>query len=193
MAGLGETAVRYARASAKAAILGGKKPTMKLPPEFSENRGVFVTIKDYPSGELLGCIGYPEPTHPLAEALAGSAVSAALEDPRFPPLTKDTVEWATFEVTILSKPEPFDVPNADLPKVVEVGRHGLILSFGGARGLLLPQVPTEQGWDVLEYLEGLSRKTGLGKDAWKDPGAKISWFTGEIYAEIDPNGRVERL
>lgn len=190
---MGETAVRYARASAKAAILGGKKPTMKLPPEFSENRGVFVTIKDYPSGELLGCIGYPEPTHPLAEALAGSAVSAALEDPRFPPLTKDTVEWATFEVTILSKPEPFDVPNADLPKVVEVGRHGLILSFGGARGLLLPQVPTEQGWDVLEYLEGLSRKTGLGKDAWKDPGAKISWFTGEIYAEIDPNGRVERL
>lgn len=189
----GETAVRYARASAEAVISRKPEVAMALPKEFSENSGVFVTIKGYPSGNLRGCIGYPEPVFPLAEALSASAVSAALEDPRFPPMSAEELEKVTFEVTVLSKPMLFDVPNAELPKVVEVGKHGLILSLYGARGLLLPQVPVEQGWDVLEYLEGLSYKSGLGKGAWKDPDAKVYWFTGDIYSEVAPMGKVVRL
>lgn len=195
--GAGSIAVRYARAYATAAASGarGKVPpgTLPDPPaEFGEPMGVFVTLKKFPSGDLRGCIGYPEPVMPFGEALVRAAASAAVDDYRFRPVTLEEMDSITVEVTALSVPRAFDVLPEDLPSAVDVGRHGLIISLGGARGLLLPQVPVEWGWDAIEYLENLSMKAGLHRNAWKDPDTQLSWFTGEVFSETEPYGETER-
>ena len=159
--------------------------------EYSENSGVFVTINTYPDGHLRGCIGYPEPIFPLSEALYRSAVSAC-HDPRFPSLRKDELEKVTVEVTILSNPTLIPGDKDEVKASIVIGRDGLILDSPKGRGLLLPQVPTEWNWDVIEFLENLSRKAGLSQDAWKDDGSRIYSFTGEIFSETSPKGEIVR-
>jgi len=159
--------------------------------EYSENSGVFVTINTYPDGHLRGCIGYPESVFPLSEALYRSAVSVC-HDPRFPSLRKDELEKVTVEVTILSNPTLIPGDKDEVKNSIVIGRDGLILDSPKGRGLLLPQVPTEWNWDVIEYLDNLSRKAGLSKDAWKDDGSRIYSFTGEIFSETSPKGEIVR-
>lgn len=185
----GILAVRTARATAEAET---RNETLdaSLPPSFDDLKGVFVTISEFPSGDLRGCIGYPEPLFPLKEVLLRSA-EAACHDPRFPALTFEETKSCTFEVTILTVPETisFDSPESLLDQIV-IGRDGLILEFGGARGLLLPQVPVEWGWNKKEYLTYLSLKAGLSEDTWLSPGVKISRFEGEIFSETSPGGEI---
>ena len=156
---------------------------------YVEHSGVFVTINTYPDGDLRGCIGYPEPVFQLSEALFRSAKSAC-HDPRFLPLEKDELDNITVEVTILSKPTLIPGTKDDVKKQIIIGRDGLILDAPRGRGLLLPQVPVEWNWNVTEYLENLSRKAGLGKDAWMNEDARIYSFTGEIFSETSPNGEI---
>ena len=156
-----------------------------------EKFGVFVTINTYPDGHLRGCIGYPEPVFSLSEALYRSAVSAC-HDPRFPALREEELENITVEVTVLSKPELMPGSKDEVKNRIVIGRDGLILDSPKGRGLLLPQVPTEWNWNVMEYLENLSRKAGLSKDAWKDDRTRIYSFTGEIFSELTPNGEIVR-
>ncbi len=188
---LGGEAVRAARKAAEAETQGNAEN-----PEFSngfgEPSGVFVTISEHPSGNLRGCIGYPEPVLPLGQAIV-SASRSACHDPRFPPLTLREAEKCVFEVTILTRPKKikFSSPE-DLLKNIEIGRDGLILSYKGRRGLLLPQVPVEWGWDKEEYLEHLSAKAGLTQNAWKNEGVTIESFQGEIFTEESPRGEVLR-
>jgi len=160
---------------------------------FDEKRGVFVTINTYPTHNLRGCIGIPEPIMPLKNAIKEAALSAT-HDPRFPPLKENELENIVIEITILTKPQLVKVnkPQEYLEKI-KIGRDGLIAEQGFYRGLLLPQVPVEQGWDVEEFLSHTCWKAGLPFDAWFDENTKIYKFEGQIFTEVKPkNGIVEK-
>lgn len=170
-------------------VLMPQPPSDKLARPF----GVFTTLKKYPSGELRGCIGYPEPIKPLNRALAETAVLAATQDPRFPPVRSEELENLVVEVSVLTPPELLDSPKEELPKLVKIGRDGLIIRYGPYSGLLLPQVPVEFGWDPLEFLEQTAIKAGLPPDAWMWPETKVYRFTAEVFEEEYPKGPVHRV
>jgi uncharacterized protein (TIGR00296 family) len=155
--------------------------------------GVFTTIKRYPSGELRGCIGYPEPIKPLYRALSDTAVLAATDDPRFPPMTAEELDSVTIEVSALTPPKLLDVPKDELPKHIKVGRDGLIIRYGPYSGLLLPQVPVEEGWDAITFLNYTAMEAGLPPDAWRWPDTDIYTFQAEVFAEEFPKGPVKRV
>ncbi len=143
-------------------------------PLFDQLSGVFVTLKK--NGDLRGCIGYPEAVMPLRDAIIKSARSAALQDPRFHPVSKAELTSIKIEVTVLSPLFSID------PLDVVVGTHGLVVEMGNHRGLLLPQVPEEWGWNREEFIAHTCNKAGLPMDAWKK-GAKLFGFTGEVISE----------
>ena len=142
---------------------------------FQEKRGAFVTIKV--DEELRGCIGFPLPYKPLAETIIDVAIAAATEDYRFESLSLDELADAKFEISVLSRPEP--IGDA---KTVEVGKHGIIISKGFHKGLLLPQVPLEYNWDLETYLRHGCLKAGLDEDEWKR-GVQIEVFTAQVFSE----------
>ena len=150
--------------------------------EFGEPRGVFVTLKK--GGELRGCIGFPLPIMPLGKAVVGAAVAAAFEDPRFGPVRKEELGELEIEISVLTVPEIIAVerPEEYLERI-KVGRDGLIIEFMGYSGLLLPQVPVEQGWGAEEYLGHLCMKAGLPADTWKEQPVVIKSFQAEIIRE----------
>ena len=183
-------AVQVARKAIEAETVG-LSPEVEFPRSFDKKSGVFVTINTYPDGNLRGCIGYPEPAFPLKDALVYSAQSAC-HDPRFMPLSEREAVNCTVEVTILSVPVELECPKEELTKNILIGRDGLIIQFGRRRGLLLPQVPVEWGWDAEQFLEQLCAKAGLPSDAWKLKDATIWSFTGEIFHETSPRGEIKR-
>jgi len=140
-------------------------------------RGAFVTLKI--GGALRGCIGYPVPLKPLAETVVEMAIAAATQDYRFSPLRPEELERLEIEISVLTLPHP--VKDA---AEVEVGRHGIIVSKGFQRGLLLPQVPTEYGWDREAFLRHGCLKAGLPEDTWRR-GAKIEVFEAQVFSERD--------
>ncbi|MDD4245179.1 MAG: TIGR00296 family protein [Candidatus Methanomethylophilaceae archaeon] len=186
----GEAAVRLARKAVDAEAAGRIVSKEDIPAGMESPKGVFVTLKTYPGGRLRGCIGYPEPVLPQGEAIIASAVSAASRDPRFSPVSDKETDSVTVEVTILTVPETIEVPKSELPSRIVIGRDGLIISYRGRRGLLLPQVPEEWGWDQNEYLAQLSVKAGLNPDAWMRPDAEIQCFRGKVFTEETPRGNV---
>lgn len=139
-----------------------------------EFRGVFTTV--YLHRELRGCVGYPLAIAPLYRAVAETARAAAFEDSRFPALRAEEIPQLEISLSVLSPLSPI------LPEEVEVGRHGLVISYGNQRGLLLPQVPVEHGWGRVTFLEQTCKKAGLPKDAWEH-GAVIEAFTAEVFGE----------
>lgn len=140
-----------------------------------EKRGVFVTLKT--DGELRGCIGHPLPVLPLASAVVELAVAAASRDFRFEPLRPEEMKRTRIEISVLGLPKP-----VDNPQDVVVGKHGIIISKGFHKGLLLPQVPLEYGWDRETYLRHGCLKAGLGPEDWKK-GARIEVFTAQVFGE----------
>jgi len=159
--------------------------------KFNVKAGIFVTINKQNS--LRGCIGYPLPIKKLSEAVIDSAIAAATEDPRFPPVNVNEIDNITFEITVLSPPTKINVESYDdYLSIIKVGRDGLIIENKQNSGLLLPQVPKEYGWNVEEFLAHTSEKAGLEKDAWKDQNTIISRFEGIIFKEVSPNGKVVR-
>jgi uncharacterized protein len=190
-ASAGTAAVRTARAAAEAEVRGTVM-LVDTPAGFDARSGVFVTINLYPEGILRGCIGYPEPVLPLKDALVQSARSAC-HDPRFPALEADELSHVTFEVTVLSVPVTIQHSDADdLMSQIVLGRDGLVLTYGNRRAVFLPQVPVEWDWTKEEYLDNLSAKAGLPAGAWRDPGAALHAFTGEVFAELEPRGEIVR-
>ena len=153
-----------------------------LPEIFHEKLGVFVTLSI--NSNLRGCIGYPEPYMPLIDGLLDVSIAAAVEDPRFNPLSYDELKNIDVEVSVLTKPELVEVTSFnDYLEVLKVGRDGLIIENGYHRGLLLPQVPVEQKWDIKTFLENLCYKAGLTSDKWKDENTKIYSFQAQIFEE----------
>ncbi len=183
----GTIAVRLARSAIKANLSREVVETGDLPEVFGEKRGVFVTL--HKNGDLRGCIGYPEPIMQLLDAILDSAVSAAVRDPRFPPVRYEEMEEIVVEVTILTPPAKIDAMPSDMPKHVEVGKHGLIVRKDVYQGLLLPQVATEWGFDAEEFLSQTCIKAGLLPDAWLT-GAVVYSFEGQIFTELEPDGDV---
>ncbi len=144
-------------------------------PDFNEQRGVFVTL--HRGGELRGCIGYPLPYKPLWQAVIDNAIAAATEDPRFPAVTAVELPELDIEISVLTVPQ-----KVSGHEQVQLGRDGIIISQGCQRGLLLPQVPVEQGWSLEQYISYGCRKAGLPADEWKR-GVQIETFQAEVFAE----------
>ncbi len=143
---------------------------------FGQARGLFVTLRK--AGELRGCIGTLAGDGDLTRVVAEFALKAALEDPRFEPLAEAELESVRLEISVLTAPQPI----AGLHDIT-IGRDGLILESRGRRGLLLPQVATEWGFDRERFVAELCRKAGLPPDGWRDPAARIWAFQAEVFSE----------
>ena len=137
--------------------------------------GAFVTL--HRRGRLRGCVGQLPSKDPLVEVVAHCAKAAALEDPRFKPVRAEEVAELEIELSILSALE-----DVTLEKI-EAGKHGLVVSRGWQRGVLLPQVATEFHWQAARFLEETCVKAGLEREAWKDPHTRIQAFTAEVFSE----------
>jgi AmmeMemoRadiSam system protein A len=147
--------------------------------DFLETPGAaFVTLKI--DEELRGCIGSTEASDKLGKTIVHCAIAAAFRDPRFPPLSMQEYPFIDLEISVLS---PF--MKIEDPEEVIAGTHGIMVTRGYYRGLLLPQVATEYGWDRETFLGYSCRKAGLPADAWKDPRTTIEIFTAEVFGEKD--------
>ena len=142
------------------ASLQRREPVCLTPPShLCDPRGVFTTL--YLDSRLRGCVGYPSATLPLYRATIETARAAAFEDPRFAPLTVVEASGIEISLSVLSPLAPIT------PEEIQIGVHGLVISDGGRRGLLLPQVPVEHGWDRTIFLVQMCFKAGLPRDAWR--------------------------
>lgn len=179
----GKLLIKIARENIHDYLIGEKyEIPSNLPKIFYEKLGVFVTLNLH--NNLRGCIGYPEPYKPLIDALLDVSLAAAFDDPRFKPLTSQEYEDIDIEISVLTKPKEVLIDKYDeYFKKLKIGFDGLIIENGYHRGLLLPQVPIEQNWNMEEYLENLCYKAGLYADAWKDEKTRIYNFQAQIFHE----------
>ena len=189
--------VRLARRAITEYLKAGRKisPPPETPEELKVKCGVFVTLNRVLDGgkELRGCIGYPEPTLPLVEATIDSAINAAVSDPRFPPVELGEMDRIVVEVSVLTPLRLVEVSDPrEYPKKIKIGVDGIVVERGFYRGLLLPQVPVEWGWDSEEFLAHGCMKAGLPPDAWLDRETKIYKFQAIIFEEKTPNGEITR-
>ncbi|HEY5038114.1 MAG TPA: AmmeMemoRadiSam system protein A [bacterium] len=170
--------LQLARNAIQTTVQKGRKLPMveSLSPLLREKRGVFVTL--WMEGELRGCIGFPFPVKPLAEAVQEAAVSAALQDPRFPPVRMEELSRVEIEISVLTPPKLTE------PSQIQLGVHGLIARRGNRSGLLLPQVAMEYHWDKETFLQQTCVKAGLAPDDWREK-AEISSFEAQVFSEND--------
>lgn len=157
------------------ALQGREVDTTPPSDHLAEKRGAFTTLHLH--GQLRGCVGYVFPVRSLARTVAETAVAAALHDTRFLPLSLEEAREIDIEISVLSPLQPI------VAEDVEVGKHGLVVTLGGRRGLLLPQVPLEYGWDRETFLAETCHKAGLPGDAWEH-GATLEAFTAEVFSEL---------
>lgn len=141
--------------------------------------GCFVTIKQ--KGQLRGCIGNFQSERPLFKEVAEMAVASASKDPRFYPMKQEDLGDFTVEISVLSKLEKIE----DIQQI-EIGRHGIYLEKGYYRGVLLPQVATEHGWDRETFLKQTCIKAGLPPEAWRADDAEIYIFSAQVFGENYP-------
>src|SRR3984885_6945720 len=151
-----------------------RPPRSTLFPYTTLFRSVFTSL--YLNGALRGCVGYVLPIGSVYRAVVETTRAAAFEDTRFPPVKIDEAPHLQVELSVLSLPQPI------AHESIEIGRHGLLVSMAGRRGLLLPQVPLEHNWDRETFLNQTCRKAGLPMDAWRN-GATVEAFTAEIFGE----------
>jgi uncharacterized protein (TIGR00296 family) len=187
----GKNIVIYARNVIEEYVKNKEIPLCNFSGVFKDKKGAFVTIHTYPDYNLRGCIGIPLPVMSLCDAIKEGATSAT-HDPRFPPLKEEELDDIVIEVTVLSTPKLIKIKNPkDYFKDIVIGRHGLIVEQGFYKGLLLPQVPVEQGWDIEEFLNHTCIKAGLIPDAWFDKQTKVYKFDGQVFTEIKPRGEIK--
>jgi uncharacterized protein (TIGR00296 family) len=164
------------------------------PANLKEKLGVFVTLKNYSSDELRGCIGFPEPIEILAKATITSAIEAATGDPRFPQVAlKELEEDITIEISVLTTPKEIKTEPKNIPENISIGTDGLIIGKGLQRGLLLPQVAVEWKWDQEEFLANCCLKAGLPPDSWLLNDSKVFTFKATVFKERSPKGIVEKV
>jgi AmmeMemoRadiSam system protein A len=154
----------------------GAAPEVPETGALGDRRGAFVTLRR--GGELRGCIGRFDPEGSLARTVADMAVAAAFEDPRFPPLRPEEIHDLELHVSALGPRHP--LPD---PARLRVGEHGLAVRQGWHRGVLLPVVAVERGWDAPTFLKHACLKAGLRPDAWLDPSTTVEVFDAEEFGE----------
>jgi AmmeMemoRadiSam system protein A len=185
-----EILLRLARLSIREQILEDEAlrdelDTLAVTPQLRAKAGVFVTLKSpadtksLPDGRLRGCIGIMVSDKPLYESVIETAPKAALQDPRFPPLTAEELPEVRISLSILSPMQRLE----RLDDMV-IGRHGLQLVSGSHRSVFLPQVPVEQKWDRQRYLEQLALKAGMRRNGWR--GADLFAFETVQFGEKAP-------
>ncbi len=174
--------LEIARTALRNAVEGRRAPL--VPPalgRLSQPAGAFVTLRR--DGGLRGCVGLIEAAEPLASVVAHAGVSAALQDPRFPPVAVGEIGSLEIEISVLSPLQSIR------PEEIEIGKHGLVVSQGRSRGVLLPQVAIEHGLSVERFLEETCRKGGLERNAWKLPETQIQGFIAEIFSTASEAGQ----
>jgi hypothetical protein len=145
----------------------------------NQERGAFVTLTK--SGDLRGCIGYTSAVKPLYMTIRDTATHAALHDPRFQPVDASELPQLEYEISVLSP-----LRRVTDTQQIQIGQHGLLMKNGDSEGLLLPQVPVEQKWDRLTFLEQTCRKAGMAPGCWKDENTDIFAFTAVVFHEAKP-------
>lgn len=169
--------LRIARKAVKEKLEGRTwNPEKPLTKRLARVQGAFVTLHE--QGMLRGCIGYICGLKPLYLTIAEMARAAAFGDPRFMPLEPREFEKIEIEITVLSP-----LRKIDDPEKVEVGKHGLVVRRGPYQGVLLPQVPVEDGWDRETFLAHTCMKAGLHSDCWREAGTELYVFSGEVFGE----------
>lgn len=167
----------FARGVIASRLAGAPDPEFDPPPgPLLEARGAFVSL--HLEGHLRGCIGHVVGHHALWLTVRENAVNAAFHDPRFPPLTAEEFDLVVLEISALSPLHRIQGPD-DLV----IGRHGVMIQVGEARGLLLPQVASELDWSPRTLLEQTCRKAGLDREAWRRPDAILEAFEAEVFGE----------
>ena len=149
-----------------------------LPPaagRLAERGGAFVTLRC--NGKLRGCMGRIDAVHALAETVAQCAITASLRDPRFKPLDAKELNQLEIEISVVSDPRPVRAEE------IEPGIHGILVSRGASRALLLPQVAIEHHWTATQFLEAACQKAGLEARTWRDPETNLFAFTAEVFSE----------
>lgn len=174
--------IAIARRSLEAVVEHGRVPVFDSIPEgLDRPGGAFVSLhRRAPSPgqpRLRGCIGTFEQDAPIADTVSRMAAAAATQDPRFPPVKGDELAGLEIEISVLSPRRRVG------PEEVQVGRDGIYVTLGSRRGVLLPQVATEAGWDRETFLANTCRKAGLPEDAWHRPEITIETFTAQVFKE----------
>ena len=164
-----------ARQALEARVRGDRGPDADRAGMLDDRRGAFVTI--HCDGELRGCLGRIDTSWPLGRTIAHLAEAVADSDPRFDPVGADELDRIEIEISVLTA--EVEIASID---AVDVGRHGMIVEHHGRRGLLLPQVAPEHGWDVRQLVEHTCVKAGLPPDAWRH-GARLFVFEAQVFAE----------
>lgn len=169
--------LQLARRAIEAAVVHKEKTAFIIDSsDLQKPCGAFVTLRK--SHDLRGCIGYVDPRKPLIETVQDAAVRAALEDPRFPPVMPDELGEIDIEISVLSL-----LTGIASATEIEVGKHGLVVELGNHRGLLLPQVAAEYGWDAETLLHQTIRKAGLPPGVTGQKDLRLFVFTAEIFGE----------
>ncbi len=166
-----------ARTTIECELRGEEPPELTSESQvLNQERGAFVTLTKW--GTLRGCIGYVEAHKPLCQTIEEAAISAALHDPRFPPVSREELKEIKVEISVLTPPR-----KVEEIEEIKLGRDGIIIKKGYNQGLLLPQVATECDWDLSTFLEHTCHKAGLPEDAWQDKETEIWIFSAEIFGE----------
>jgi AmmeMemoRadiSam system protein B/AmmeMemoRadiSam system protein A len=172
------TLMNIARTTIENCVKGEKVPDFDVDsPILKEKRGAFVTIHEH--GQLRGCIGYIEAIKPLYLTIREMAQAAALNDPRFNPVSPQELSSLDLEISVLSPLKKIEDVNE-----IQIGKHGVLLKKGYYQGVFLPQVATEQGWDRTTFLNELCYKAGISDpDCWRDKDADLYIFSAEVFEE----------
>jgi uncharacterized protein (TIGR00296 family) len=188
--------VKLARKAIEKIVVEGEtlRPPPDAPEKFKRPGMTFTTIETYLGEKLTslrGCIGFLTPVYSLLESTIYSAIEAATGDPRFPPVAAWELDKILVEVTVLSTPTPIIVSNRKLlPRLITVGKHGLVVEKGFYKGTLLPVVPVEYCWESEEFLSETCVKAGLRPDCWLDASTRIYYYEGRVFKEKTPKGDI---
>lgn len=174
--------LQAARHSLASYLRSGHRPVVRTESAaLLQVRAAFVTLQRVDNGELRGCRGEAEPRRPLVESVTANAIAAAVDDPRFEPVTIEEFEELDMHISALTAPAPIQAQE------VVLGQHGLVIRHGRRCGLLLPQVPALYGLgDVPSFLHALCRKAGLPPEALHHPDTKLLGFEAETWGDEDP-------
>ena len=172
--------LRIARATVKEYLMSGRTPPGA--PHRKSLLALASVFVSFHEGHLLrGCIGRTQETTPLYKVVQEMAVQAATSDPRFRSVRLDELANLTIEVSVLGTRTPLGSPDE-----IEIGKHGLQVTAPGPRaprGLLLPKVAVEQGWDKTTFLNKTCEKAGLPPAWWKDHLENVEKFTAQVFDE----------
>lgn len=147
-----------------------------------QKQGVFCTIRD---PNLRGRVGIPFPSTKLIEGVIHSSLGAAFDDSRFKPLTREELDGVLLEISVLTEPERLIGSPQHIPKLIEIGNHGVIVKNGKTSALLLPEVALEYGWDEVEFLQATCQSSGMPPNTWKKSKAQVFTFEQQVFREME--------